>query len=424
MILDQTHLFETDKNIPELNDIHFEGENQDRMNIRELQDLLDKVEKLGAKENSIVLNMPKGFLGFYERDWAEKLTIPECIKKIVIPGSFIGFTATNNKIDFLPYSKENKLFQKGNYAIFTDKGSTGFRFSNTDECKNALKNDDDMWSLWNMPFPKDAVSCGSLFKINRVTSLENYEFLEDDKILESHDLEILNESEVSFDGIPVSLERIYEKAYCRNVHMSPNDVLITVCEKAYYGITYESADGFSMGDILINEEKIYETQHSETPSHVFFSIKMSGEIIDGQTFLGDSNHAEISVLFKEKIYKSGDENELLSDIADDDDYSDDDYDDEEDYDDDYFEDDEEDYDDGLFEDDEDDDEEDGYIETFDGLVIKDNVLTAYRGYSDKIIIPPQVTEIADNVFLFPVGSIKMSDKNIKVGINFPWDKVL
>lgn len=50
MILDQTPLFETEVDIPGLNEISFEGENQDKMNIKELQNLLDKVEKLGAKE--------------------------------------------------------------------------------------------------------------------------------------------------------------------------------------------------------------------------------------------------------------------------------------------------------------------------------------------------------------------------------------
>lgn len=65
-----------------------------------------------------------------------------------------------------------------------------------------------------------------------------------------------------------------------------------------------------------------------------------------------------------------------------------------------------------------------FTESFDGFVIKDGVLKAYKGYSDKIVIPERVTEIADNVFLFPVESISMPNKGIKVGKNFPWDKVL
>lgn len=65
-----------------------------------------------------------------------------------------------------------------------------------------------------------------------------------------------------------------------------------------------------------------------------------------------------------------------------------------------------------------------YTDIYDGFVIKDGVLTAYKGYSDKIVIPETVTEIADNVFLFPLESIKMPNKEIKVGKNFPWDKVL
>lgn len=65
-----------------------------------------------------------------------------------------------------------------------------------------------------------------------------------------------------------------------------------------------------------------------------------------------------------------------------------------------------------------------FTESFDGFVIKDGVLKAYKGYSDKIVIPERVTEIADNVFLFPIESISMPNKDIKVGKNFPWDKVL
>lgn len=65
-----------------------------------------------------------------------------------------------------------------------------------------------------------------------------------------------------------------------------------------------------------------------------------------------------------------------------------------------------------------------FTESFDGFVIKDDVLKAYKGYSDKIVIPKRVTEIADNVFLFPVESIFMPNKGIKVGKGFPWDKVL
>ena len=64
-----------------------------------------------------------------------------------------------------------------------------------------------------------------------------------------------------------------------------------------------------------------------------------------------------------------------------------------------------------------------WTDQFDGFVIEDGVITEYKGYSDKIVIPPYVTEIADNIFLFPVESIEMPNKNIKVGINFPWDKV-
>jgi len=65
-----------------------------------------------------------------------------------------------------------------------------------------------------------------------------------------------------------------------------------------------------------------------------------------------------------------------------------------------------------------------YTEIYDGFIIKDGVLKAYKGFSNRIVIPKIVTEIADNVFLFPVESIKMPDKSIKVGKNFPWDKVL
>ncbi|MCQ2601926.1 MAG: hypothetical protein MJ184_11260 [Treponema sp.] len=65
-----------------------------------------------------------------------------------------------------------------------------------------------------------------------------------------------------------------------------------------------------------------------------------------------------------------------------------------------------------------------FTESFDGFVIKDDVLKAYKGYSDKIVIPERVTEIADNVFLFPVESIFMPNKGIKVGQGFPWNKVL
>lgn len=65
-----------------------------------------------------------------------------------------------------------------------------------------------------------------------------------------------------------------------------------------------------------------------------------------------------------------------------------------------------------------------FTELFDGFIIQDNVITEYKGYSDKILIPERVTEIADNVFIFPVESISMPNKNIKVGKNFPWDKVL
>ncbi|WP_407397196.1 leucine-rich repeat domain-containing protein [Treponema sp.] len=319
MTLDQTHLFETKEKLNGLDGIRLEGENLEKMNIKQLQDLLDKVEKLEAGKDSIILNIPEGFLGFYERDWGSILNIPSCIKNIVFPSTFIGIRFIKSGVQFLPKNKGNIMFPKGKYIITTEdypctygilgRSKAKKLLSKEISCIELLDHADEWGSLYGVEF----LQHGTCFTINRVASFDS-----ESEVLESHTLEISSKTEVSLDGFPIELSSIESaKSYIHESQFPLNKKLLVFSTwRETYGIEHEFEEGFSLDDIIFGQNRpfCYEDVNSKKTLYGFanISIKCPGDHYVRGSALTDAYHEYGDVFFNGKLYEPGPE--LLSAI--------------------------------------------------------------------------------------------------------------